>query len=80
MAKTDKPKKPEAPKHISFPCTKCGKDMRAPDGSLHVGINLMVNVNEGTLVPFYQKQLGKYELGKEISICWECWIDSFLKK
>lgn len=70
--------KPEAPKHIPAPCAKCGKDMRAPDGIAYIGKSLKLNINEKTLLDFFKKQFGKYDIEKNIDICWECFIDAYM--
>ena len=64
-------------------CDRCGKEMEFNDGSSLVGVALEVRILEYSNIneehqEFYQKQLGKYEIGKKYMFCCECRIDSLM--
>lgn len=59
-------------------CNNCGKNMRNPSNGNTVALCLSLNDdNENTT--FLQKQMGKFELDKKYSFCYECFIQSFFK-
>ncbi len=60
-------------------CDRCGKCMTDEDGSSMIGVSLTVNAIESPEV-FVKRQLGKYEIGRNYSFCWECWLDSLMGK
>jgi hypothetical protein len=60
-------------------CDRCGKCMTDEDGGSFVGVCLTVNVIDRPET-FVQAQLGKYEIGRSYSFCWECWLDSLMRK
>jgi len=65
-------------------CYKCGKDMtkwqmRGEIESL-IGIKISAHANLSREERnFVQRQLGKYEIGKDYNFCLECYIDSLMK-
>ena len=58
-------------------CDKCGKCMTGENGISIIGISLQL-LAQDTPEDFVQAQLGKYEIGKAYSFCWECWLDSLM--
>jgi len=59
-------------------CDKCGKNMAAEAGSLAIGMTVQVSCTNPWSDAVMQKQFGKYELGREYRICFECLIDNML--
>ena len=60
-------------------CSKCGKEMvDEVTGNSLVGIifNFSYDQNERVSKEFIQKQIGKYELNKTYTFCFECYLDS----
>ena len=58
-------------------CDVCGKSLQNPEnGSCLIGIGISVNAETEASKDYYQKQLGKYKLGKAYNICFECWLKS----
>ena len=62
-------------------CDKCGKNMKKPDTEENwIGCSMGFSCEPGQ-EDFFQKQLGKYQIGKTYNFCYECWLDSlFLGK
>ena len=59
-------------------CSKCGKEMSHNNSDL-MGISLKLN-SLAFPKEFLQNQMGKYELDKEYSFCFECFIDSLFQR
>ena len=58
-------------------CDNCGKEMTLEGFSI-IGYRLQFTAGSfNTDAEFIQKQLGKYELGREYNFCLECMLDSF---
>lgn len=58
-------------------CDVCGKEMEE-DGKSMVGISLTFDPKgfDDYSLEFCQRQIGKYQMGKTYSVCWECWLKS----
>lgn len=59
-------------------CEKCKKNMDDKDGISTIGIAISVKCEIAKEIPFMQKQMGKYKLGKEYNFCFECFIDALM--
>jgi len=62
-------------------CSRCGKSMTDEHGSSIIGVQITVRTEDGVMdmtKDHTKEQLGKYELNKEYSFCYECWLDSLM--
>jgi len=59
-------------------CSVCGKDLLNKNKKKNNSIGIMINVNctKKKDISYMKKQLGKYKLGKDYYVCWECWFKS----
>ena len=61
-------------------CAKCGKEMESKKGYSVQGMQISLHKSsDKDECEFMQKQLGKYQMGKEYHFCLECVLDQFLK-
>ena len=58
-------------------CDVCDKSMYDEDsGTNLIGMSITINCLIGLEVPFYQKQMGDFKLGRQYNVCCECWLKS----
>ena len=59
-------------------CAKCNKELEDEKGQSIVGMMIRVNNQDNELPGFTQKQMGKYEIGKDYNFCFECLLDTLM--
>lgn len=64
-------------------CNICGKELsfKDKDKTYRTIIGMQATMTPDKklskkIIVFMQKQAGKYKLGKEYNVCWECWLKS----
>lgn len=63
-------------------CDKCGKEMADENGHTLAGLTIEVSTTENAspeMIAAARRQVGKYQLNREYSFCFECWIDSLMR-
>ena len=60
-------------------CERCNKELEDEKGNSHAGMVVCVrNISLSNDTEFLQKQMGKYEVGKDYNFCFECLLDTLM--
>ena len=63
-------------------CNKCGKETTFDEGTNYSGLFVKLDTSSAmskSEIIFLQNQMGNYQLKKQYCICYECFLDTFLK-
>ena len=60
-------------------CSKCNKELEDEKGQSLTGMHIRIHSSDPINdMEFLQKQMGKYEIGKDYNFCFECLLDTLM--
>ena len=59
-------------------CAKCNKELEDEKGQSITGMMIRITASGNISPEFVQKQMGKYEIGKDYNFCFECLLDTLM--